>query len=59
MAVDLVACVGDENAVDVLADVPREPKCLKVIGVHQTRKMSGWITPNEVILRVADILTVK
>lgn len=31
----------------------------KVIGVHLTGKMSGWTTPKDVILKVADILTVK
>lgn len=31
----------------------------KVIGVHLTGKMNGWTTPKDVILKVADILTVK
>ncbi|CAG0893035.1 unnamed protein product [Darwinula stevensoni] len=30
-----------------------------VIGVHLTGKLSGWTAPKDVILKVADILTVK
>ncbi|KAE9537250.1 hypothetical protein AGLY_006273 [Aphis glycines] len=51
--------VGGADAVDVMADIPWELKCPKVIGVHLTGKMSGWTTPKDVILKVADILTVK
>jgi len=55
--------VGGVDAVDVMADIPWELKCLKVIGVHLTGKMSGWTTPKDVIVivivEVADILTVK
>lgn len=32
---------------------------MKVIGVHLTGKLSGWTSPKDVILKVADILTVK
>ena len=32
---------------------------LKVIGVHLSGKISGWTSPKDVILKVADILTVK
>jgi aconitate hydratase len=53
--------VGGADSVDVMADIPWELKCLKVIGVHLTGKMSGWTTPKDVIVivEVADILTVK
>lgn len=37
----------------------RELKCPQVIGVHLTGKISGWTSPKDVILKVADILTVK
>jgi len=31
----------------------------KVIGVKLTGKLSGWTSPKDIILKVADILTVK
>ena len=31
----------------------------QVIGVKLTGKMSGWTSPKDIILKVADILTVK
>jgi len=45
--------------VDVMADIPWELKCPKVIGVNLTGKLSGWTSPKDVILKVAGILTVK
>jgi aconitate hydratase len=30
-----------------------------VIGIHLSGKMTGWTTPKDIILKVADILTVK
>lgn len=51
--------VGGADAVDVMADIPWELKCPKVIGVHLDGKISGWTSPKDVILKVADILTVK
>ncbi|EPX71453.1 aconitate hydratase [Schizosaccharomyces octosporus yFS286] len=51
--------VGGADAVDVMADLPWELKCPKVIGVKLTGKMSGWTAPKDVILKVAGILTVK
>ena len=56
----MVACgVGGADAVDVMAGIPWELKCPKVIGVNLTGKISGWTTPKDVILKVAGILTVK
>jgi aconitate hydratase len=56
----MVACgVGGADAVDVMADIPWELKCPKVIGVNLTGQLSGWTTPKDVILKVAGILTVK
>lgn len=51
--------VGGADAVDVMADIPWELKCPKVIGVHLNGKITGWTSPKDVILKVADILTVK
>lgn len=51
--------VGGADAVDVMAGIPWELKCPKVIGVELTGKLSGWTSPKDVILKVADILTVK
>lgn len=51
--------VGGADAVDVMADIPWELKCPKVIGVELTGELTGWASPKDVILKVADILTVK
>ncbi|KAF8632661.1 hypothetical protein AX17_004794 [Amanita inopinata Kibby_2008] len=56
----MVACgVGGADAVDVMAGIPWELKCPKVIGVNLTGKLNGWTAPKDVILKVAGILTVK
>jgi aconitate hydratase len=51
--------VGGADAVDVMAGMPWELKMPKLIGVKLTGELSGWTAPKDVILRVADILTVK
>uniref|UniRef100_A0A670K924 Aconitate hydratase, mitochondrial n=1 Tax=Podarcis muralis TaxID=64176 RepID=A0A670K924_PODMU len=51
--------VGGADAVDVMAGIPWELKCPKVIGVKLTGSLSGWSSPKDVILKVAGILTVK
>ncbi len=51
--------VGGADAVDVMADMPWELKFPKIIGVRLTGKLSGWTSPKDIILKVADILTVK
>lgn len=51
--------VGGADAVDVMADIPWELKCPKVIGVKLTGELKGWTSPKDVILKVAGILTVK
>jgi aconitate hydratase len=50
--------VGGADAVDVMAGLPWELKCPQVIGVRLTGEMGGWTAPKDVILKVADILTV-
>lgn len=42
-----------------MANLPWELKCPKIIGVKLTGKLSGWTSSKDVILKVADILTVK
>uniref|UniRef100_A0AC35TH13 Aconitate hydratase, mitochondrial n=1 Tax=Rhabditophanes sp. KR3021 TaxID=114890 RepID=A0AC35TH13_9BILA len=51
--------VGGADAVDVLVDLPWELKAPKILGVKLTGKLSGWTSAKDVILKVADILTVK
>jgi aconitate hydratase len=51
--------VGGADAVDVMADMPWELKFPKLIGIKLIGSLSGWTAPKDVILRVADILTVK
>ena len=42
-----------------MANIPWELKCPNVIGVKLTGRLSGWSSAKDVILKVADILTVK
>ncbi len=51
--------VGGADAVDVMAGMAWELKFPKLIGIKLTGRLSGWTAPKDVILKVADILTVK
>ncbi len=51
--------VGGADAVDVMVGQAFGVRWPELIGVHLTGQMSGWTSPKDVILRVADILTVK
>ncbi len=51
--------VGGADACDVMAGLAWELKMPKIIGVKLTGKLSGWVAPKDVILKVAGILTVK
>src|SRR4051812_4147009 len=51
--------VGGADACDVMAGLPWELKWPKLIGVKLVGKLSGWVSPKDVILKVAGILTVK
>ena len=51
--------VGGADAVDVMAGMAWELKFPKLIGIHLTGKMSNWTSAKDVILKVADLLTVK
>lgn len=51
--------VGGADAVDVMAGMAWELKFPKLIGVKLTGKPQGWTAAKDVILKVAEILTVK
>ncbi len=51
--------VGGADAVDVMTDFPFNVRWPKLIGVHLTGELNGWSAPKDVILKVAQILTVK
>lgn len=51
--------VGGADAVDVMAGLAWELKMPKLIGIKLTGKLSGWVSPKDIILKVAGILTVK
>ncbi|WP_026753188.1 aconitate hydratase [Sediminibacter sp. Hel_I_10] len=51
--------VGGADAVDVMAGMAWELKFPKLIGVKLTGNISGWTSAKDVILKVAEILTVK
>lgn len=51
--------VGGADAVDVMTGNPFNVRWPNLIGVHLTGSLSGWSAPKDVILKVAEILTVK
>jgi len=51
--------VGGADAVDVMAGIPWELKCPKVIGVKLTGELPAWSSAKDIILKVAGVLTVK
>ncbi len=51
--------VGGADAVDVMTGFPFNMRWPKLIGVQLTGELSGWSSPKDVILKVAEILTVK
>ena len=51
--------VGGADAVDVMTGFAFNVRWPKLIGVHLTGQLSGWSAPKDVILKVAEILTVK
>jgi aconitate hydratase len=50
--------VGGADAVDVMTGYPFNVRWPRLIGVHLTGELSGWTAPKDVILKVADVLTV-
>jgi aconitate hydratase len=51
--------VGGADAVDVMTGFPFNVRWPKRIGVHLTGSLNGWSAPKDIILKVAEILTVK
>jgi aconitate hydratase len=51
--------VGGADAVDVMTGFPFNVRWPKVIGVHLTGQLNGWSAAKDIILKVAEILTVK
>ena len=51
--------VGGSEAADVMAGLPWEVKCPKLIGVYLTGSLSGWASSKDVILKLCGILTTK
>ncbi len=51
--------VGGAEAVDALAGLAWQVQMPKLIGVHLKGKLSGWTAAKDVILKVAELLTVK
>src|SRR5256885_3183585 len=51
--------VGGADAVDVMTGFPFNVRWPRLIGVHLTGSLSGWSSPKDVILRVAEGLTVS
>lgn len=51
--------VGGADAVDVMAGMSFNTKIPKLIGIKLTGSISGWTAPKDIILKVAEILTVK
>ncbi len=51
--------VGGADAVDVMTGFPFNIRWPKLIGVRLTGELNGWASPKDVILKVAQVLTVK
>lgn len=51
--------VGGADAVDAMVGIPWELKKPKVMGIHLTGKLSEWSSPKDVILTIAEKLTVQ
>ena len=51
--------VGGADAVDVMVGRTFGVRWPKLIGVHLTGSLHGWAAPKDVILKVAEILTVR
>ncbi len=51
--------VGGADAVDVMSGWSFNTKIPNLIGVNLTGELNGWAAPKDIILKVAEILTVK
>ena len=51
--------VGGADAVDVMTGQAFGVRMPKLVGIHLKGKLSGWTSPKDVILKVAQMMTVK
>jgi aconitate hydratase len=51
--------VGGADAVDAMVGQAWKVSMPKLIGVHLKGKLNGWTAPKDIILKVAELLTVK
>ncbi|KAK4453832.1 putative aconitate hydratase mitochondrial precursor [Podospora aff. communis PSN243] len=51
--------VGGADAVEALVGAPWELKAPKILGVRLTGKLNDWVSPKDVILHLAGLLTVR
>ncbi len=51
--------VGGADAVDVMTGFPFGLRMPKLVGIKLKGKLSGWTSPKDIILKVAQIMTVK
>src|SRR3990167_2845291 len=51
--------VGGADAVDVMVGLDWTVRMPKLIGIKLKGKLSGWTSPKDIILKVAELLTVK
>lgn len=55
----LAVGVGGADAVDVMVGMPWNIRWPKIVGIKLTGELSGWTSAKDVILKVAEIMTVK
>lgn len=51
--------VGGSDAAEVMAGLPWEVRCPRILGVHLTGELKGWASAKDVILKLCGLLTVK
>ena len=51
--------VGGGDAIDVMTGSPFNLRWPRLIGIRLTGSLSGWSSPKDVVLRVAELLTTK
>lgn len=51
--------VGGADAVEALVGAPWELKAPKILGVRLTGKLNDWVSPKDIILHLAGLLTVR
>ena len=51
--------LGGADAVDVMTELPCELRFPKIIGINLTGRLSGWVSPKDVILKITGMLSVR